>query len=45
MVAVVVVARSILHDGGNPNGCETKGFDVVELVYESLEVATPAWVL
>ncbi len=42
MVAVVVVARRVLHHGGDPDGSEAKRLDVVELVDQSGKVATPA---
>ena len=45
VVAVVVVARSVLHNRCNPDSSEAESLDVVELVDESLEVTTPAWVL
>lgn len=41
MIAVVVIARGILDDWGDPDRGEAEGFDVVHLLDEALEVATP----
>ena len=42
VVAVVVVAGSVLHDWGNPDSGEAEGFDVVETFDDTFEVATPS---
>ena len=42
VIAVIVVARSVLHHGGNPNGREAEGLDVVEFVDDAFEISTPA---
>jgi len=42
VIAVVVVAGGVLHDGRNPNGGESERFDVVHLLDETFEVAAPA---
>ena len=44
MVAMIVISRSILHDGVDPDSGEAQSLDVVKLVDESLEVTAPAWV-
>ena len=41
MVAMIVVTRCVLHYWGNPDGCEAKSLDIVELVDDALEVASP----
>ena len=41
MVAMVVIARSILDDGRDPDSSESQGFDVIHLLYQSLEIPTP----
>ena len=42
MIAVVVITGCVLYDRSDPDGCETKRLDVVELVDDALEVASPA---
>jgi hypothetical protein len=42
MVAVIVISRSILHDGVDPDSGEAECLDIVELVDEALEVTAPA---
>lgn len=44
MIAVIVVTRGILDDRGDPDGSEAECLDVVELVNDAGEVATPAGV-
>ena len=41
VVAVVVVARSVLHDGRNPDCGEAQCLDVVQTLNHALEVAAP----
>ena len=42
MITVVVVTGCVLHYWCNPDSCETQCLDVVELVDDTLEVASPA---
>ena len=42
MIAVVVITGCVLYYRSNPDGSETKSLDVVELVDNTLEVASPA---
>ena len=42
MIAVVVITGCVLYDRSNPDGCETKRLDIVELINDTLEVASPA---
>ena len=44
VVAVVIQSRGVLDDGGDPHCRESQRLDVVQLVNQSLEVATPAWI-
>ena len=41
VVAVIVVTRCVLHNRCDPDGCKAKGLDVVELVDNALEIASP----
>ena len=45
MVAMIVIARGILHHRSNPYRSKPQRLDVVEFLYQSLEVATPLGVL
>ena len=42
MITVVVVTGCVLHNWCNPDGCKTQCLDVVELVDDTLKVASPA---
>ena len=42
MVAMVVITRSVLYDGRDPYGGKTEGFDIVEFLDQSLEIASPS---
>ena len=41
VIAVIVIARSILHHRSNPYSCKTECLDVVQFLNQALEVATP----
>jgi hypothetical protein len=34
-----------LHDGGNPNGCKTQVFDVVQLSHQPFKITSPGNIL
>ena len=42
MITMVIITGSVLHYWCNPDGCKTQCLDVVELVDDTLEVASPA---
>ena len=41
MIAMIVISRGILDNRSNPHRSKAKGLDIVELVYQSLEIASP----
>ena len=41
VVSVIVIARSVLHHRGDPDGSEAEGFDVVKFLDEAFEVTAP----
>ena len=41
MIAMIVISRGILDNRGNPHRSKAKGLDIVEFVYQSLEITSP----